>query len=85
MSCFRPEVTLSCGTFMSSCKADVCRSWLPLGLGTFVSHQQGSKTVTNLQECLFVGTGNARPAGTCLVEQLEHNTSPGMAGSKMGS
>lgn len=85
MSCFRAEVTLSCGTFASSCEADVRRSWLPLGLGTFVSHQQGSKTGTNLQECLFVGTGNARPAGICLVEQQEHDTSHGIAGSKMGS
>ena len=37
------------------------------------------------RNAFFWGTGKARPAGTSPVEQLERNTSPGIAGSKMRS
>lgn len=33
MSCFRAQVTLSCGTFASSCEADVCQELASLGTG----------------------------------------------------
>lgn len=79
MSCSRAEVSLSWGSFMSSCEAGLClglpslEAWDTPRLGQIFRHT------------FWLGAGKAGPAGTSLVEQLGSDMSPGISGSKLRS